>query len=277
MQLATKANKEFLATAEPRSANDWDTLLEYQVDLAFPQELEFLLALPAFKNATDILDAGCGNGYYLSRLQQFFPEKAYCGVDISPELIARGMDRYPAVSLSVGDIAAYCPARQFDLIIMRFVVQHLKDLDGILAAAGRLLKPSGSLLIIESDLARSANFPPLPAFTDMLHTFARVSADHGSLKPRLLASPHQLLAQTDSGWIVERDDCVTAAQTGPFTASKLLAVYSLWVDLCERSRMFAFDFDAVRKELQTWAARRAIFSTVALRMIVIKRREGRLQ
>jgi ubiquinone/menaquinone biosynthesis C-methylase UbiE len=277
MLQAAKANNKFLATTEPRSANDWDTLLEYQVDLAFPQELEFLLALPAFKNATNILDAGCGNGYYLSRLQQFFPEKAYCGVDISPELIVRGRDRYSAVSLSVSDIAAYSPARLFDLIIMRFVVQHLKDLDGILAAARRLLKPSGSLLIIESDLARSANFPPLPAFTDMLQMFARVSADHGSLKPRLLANPRQLLAQTDPRWIVERDDCVTAAQTGPFIASKLLAVYNLWIDLSERSRMFAFDFDAVREELQTWATRRAIFNTVALRMIVVRRREGRLQ
>ena len=274
MLQAAKANKKFLATAEPRSANDWDTLLEYQVDLAFPQELEFLLGLPVFKNATDILDAGCGNGYYLSRLQLFFPEKTYSGVDISPELIARGKNRHPAVCLSVNDIAAYSPARQVDLIIMRFVVQHLKDLDGIVTAAGRLLKPSGSLLIIESDLARSAHFPPMPAFTNMLQMFAAVSAEHGSLKSRLLTNPHQLLAQIDSEWIVERDYCVTAAQTGPFTASKLLAVYNLWIDLSERSQMFAFNFDTVRKELRTWAARHATFNTVALRMIVIQRRES---
>jgi len=50
-----------------------------------------------------------------------------------------------------------------------------------------------------------------------------------------------------------------------------LAVYQLWIDLCERSNMFRFDFDRVRDELEHWARDPATFSNVALRMIIIKR------
>jgi predicted TPR repeat methyltransferase len=87
MQLAVEANRRFLSTAAPRAAADWDSLLAYQVDLAFPQELKFLVSLKAWRDATCVLDAGCGNGYYMSRLHEFFPEKRYFGVDISQRLV----------------------------------------------------------------------------------------------------------------------------------------------------------------------------------------------
>ena len=51
MQLAVEANRRFLSTAAPRAAADWDSLLAYQVDLAFPQELKFLVSLNAWRNA----------------------------------------------------------------------------------------------------------------------------------------------------------------------------------------------------------------------------------
>jgi len=270
MRVVAEANRKFLNTGTSRSAADWDSLLEHQVDLAFPQELEFLLALPVWREASRILDAGCGNGYYMSRLQHFFPEKEYCGVDISPELISRAASRYPTLAVSVDDIINYRPAKRFDIIIMRFLVQHLKDFRAILSAATRLLRPRGRLVVIESDLARSRNFPALPQFTDMLLTFARVSAEHGAIKPRLLADPYQLVADSDPCWSTEQDKCVTSPRIGPFGSSRLLTVYRLWVDLCERSSMFNFDFDAVRDELQLWAKGTVSFSTVALRMIVIK-------
>ena len=271
MQIAAEANRRFLKTAAPQAAADWDLLLRHQVDLVFPQELEFLLSLKAWREGSHILDAGCGNGYYMSRLQEFFPDKEYCGVDLSPELVARAASRHPTLSVSVDNITTYAPRQRFDVIVMRFLVQHLKDFRAILDAADRLLRPGGRLVIIESDLARCSNFPALPIFTDMLLTFARVSAAHGAVKERLLANPGQFVAASDSNWSIERDECVTSPRIGPFTGGRLLAIYQLWVDLCERSGMFEFDFNTVRDELQSWAAGPANFSSVALRLLVVTR------
>jgi len=272
MQLAVEANRRFLSTAAPRAAADWDSLLAYQVDLAFPQELKFLVALKAWRDAATVLDAGCGNGYYVSRLHEFFPEKRYFGVDISPELVAIAAGRHPDIAVTLADFTQYAPGRRFDLIVMRFLVQHLKDFGAILNAADRLLTPTGRLLIIESDLAASGHHPELPALTEMLYTFARVSGEQGAIKPRLLTNAEKLVRETDPLWSMEHQESLASPHIGPFGDSKLLAVYQLWIDLCERSNMFRFDFDRVRDELDHWARDAATFSNVALRMIVIKKR-----
>jgi SAM-dependent methyltransferase len=271
MQIAVEANERFLNTAAPRAAADWDALLAYQVDLALPQELKFLVSLKAWRDAESVLDVGCGNGYYIARLREFFPEKRYFGVDISPELVAIAAQRHPTIAVTVSDFIAYAPNRRFDLIIMRFLVQHLKDFGAILRAADKLLAPMGRLLIIESDLAASGHHPALPELTDMLLTFARVSGEQGAIKPRLLGNAEQLVRDTDPAWSVEHQESLANPQVGPFDGSKLLAVYQLWIDLCERSNMFRFDFDRVRDELDQWAHDPATFSNVALRMIVLER------
>ena len=271
MQLAVEANRRFLSTEAPRAAADWDSLLAYQVDLAFPQELKFLVSLKAWRDATSVLDAGCGNGYYVSRLHEFFPEKRYFGVDISPELVAIAAGRHRDIVVTLADLTQYTPDRRFDLIVMRFLVQHLKDFGAILDAADRLLTPTGRLLIIESDLAASGHHPELPALTEMLHTFARVSGEQGAIKPRLLSNAERLVHETDPHWSIECQESIASPHIGPFGGSKLLAVYQLWIDLCERSKMFRFDFDRVRDELENWARDPATFSNVALRMIIIKR------
>src|SRR5215468_10233302 len=271
MQLAVEANRRFLSTAAPRSAADWDSLLAYQVDLAFPQELKFLVSLNAWRDAAWVLDAGCGNGYYLSRLREFFPEKRYFGVDISPELVTIAARRHPDIAVTMTDFTKYAPDRRFDLIIMRFLVQHLKDFGAVLDAADRLLTPTGRLLIIESDLAASGHHPDLPAFTEMLHTFARVSGEQGAIKPRLLTNAEALVRETDPLWSIEQQESIASPHIGPFGGSKLLAIYQLWIDLCERSNMFRFDFERVRDELERWSHDPATFSNVALRMILMKR------
>src|SRR5262249_54428178 len=200
MQLAVEANQRFLSTAAPRSAADWDSLLAYQVDLAFPQELKFLVSLKAWRDATCVLDAGCGNGYYISRLHEFFPKKRYCGVDISQELVAIAARRHPDIAVTLADFTRYAPDRRFDLIVMRFLVQHLKDFGPILDAPALLRPRTGRLLIIDSVWAGRGHHPDLPALTDMLRTFARVSGEQGAIKPRLLTNAEKLVHETNPLW-----------------------------------------------------------------------------
>jgi SAM-dependent methyltransferase len=260
-----------LQTRGPKAAADWDALLKHQVDFAFAQELEFLFRLAAWRQAKLVLDAGCGNGYFLSRLHGFFPDKEYFGVDVSPELIARAGARYPRIAFTRDDLVTYAPPRRFGVILMRFLVQHVKDLGPMLQAADRLLLDTGKLVVIETDLNGSRNHPALPVFQDMLLAYARVSAEHGSIKIDFLADPRAFVAATVRGWSVEANDSVACPRTGPFSASRLIAIYRLWVDLCDRSGMFDFDFDAVREELDAWAQRDATFGSIGLRFVVLSR------
>ncbi len=75
MNAAVAANRRFLDTTSSEAAREWDQLLAYQADLLFADELRQLRSLPEWIAAGHVIDAGCGNGYYLAKLAAFFPNK----------------------------------------------------------------------------------------------------------------------------------------------------------------------------------------------------------
>lgn len=272
MRIAVEPNYKLLRTASPHAATNWDLLLKCQVDLFLAQEVQLLLGLSPWRRAHHVLDAGCGNGYYLSRLKGLFPNKTYCGIDVSPELIGYAANRYPEITFALNDITTHVSGHRYDAIIMRFLVQHLRDFEWLLRVAERLLSDIGRLIVIETDLEASCIYPQSPAFLGMLATYARVSSEHGAIKTLLLADPQRFVAEANQQLVVETSELIACPQVGPFISSKLLTTFQLWTDLCDQSDMFAFDFAAVRDELRTWAARSATFSSVGLRVIVLSRR-----
>lgn len=271
MNVAVAPNKRFLDTTARQSADDWDQLLAHQVDLLFADELLMLRGLPAWTSARRVIDAGCGNGYYLSRLAAFFPEKEYLGIDISPELTAAAAIHHPELTFETGDFFSV-DAEPADVIVMRFLVQHLKDFGEILRGAECMLRPGGSLIIIESDLSRSEIRPMPPGFLRMLIAYATASASQGGLKGELLTNIGKLIADTNQPWDVTVEHEAHTVRVGPFEDGKLVSVFGKWVDLAERSAMFAFDFDGVRAELCSWSRQSASFVNLSTRMFVLEPR-----
>jgi hypothetical protein len=160
-------------------------------------------------------------------------------------------------------------AEPADLIVMRFLVQHLGDFGAILRRAKALLRPGGSLLVVEADLARSHIGPPPGTFLRMLGAYNKASAADGGIKGALLADPAGLVASTGTPWSVTGHQAMTA-RVGPFAGGKLIRVFEYWVDLAERSEMFVFDFAAVRAELAAWGGQPASFVSLATRFFVLK-------
>ncbi len=185
MNVDVAANKRFLDTSTQQSSADWDELLVSQVDLSIASELNILLRIDKWNRASRVIDAGCGNGYYLAKLQQFFPGKAFVGIDISAELTGSAAVRHPGIEFHTADFFSASVASA-DVLIMRFLVQHLGDFTAILRQAQRMLRPRGALIIIESDLSRSTMRPLPPTFFDMLTIYHQVSAAEGGLKVSLL-------------------------------------------------------------------------------------------
>lgn len=269
MNVAVKANERFLDTGVEQSARDWDQLLAHQVDLLLADELLLLRGLPSWRDARRVIDAGCGNGYYLSRLAGFFPDKEYVGVDISPELVATAAHCNPQHSFVTGDFFALDVAPA-DVVVMRFLVQHLQNFGAILRGAERALKPGGTLVIIESDMSRSEIRPVPEAFHRMLLAYHMASAAEGGLKTELLTDIGTLIADSNEPWRLQAEHEARTVRVGPFTDSKLLSVFGKWVDLAERSQMFPFDFGGVRRELAAWAAAPSSFVSLSTRIFVLE-------
>lgn len=266
MNQIVSRHSAFLDTSSKAALSQWDDLLRLQVDLFFEQERAFLARFAPWQAARHVLDVGCGNGYYLSQLRSAFPQKSYFGVDLSRELIAEARTRHggPALGFAEADFFAFSPARRFDLLLMRFIVQHLTDFATVLAQASRLVERGGGLLVVEPDLAASGNSPATPRFAELLERFEAVRKADGRMKGRL----DEIGAiAAKSGWRVEGDRRVFVTTPRPIENRQLLPVYFRWIELCEKSGLVAYPFADARSELNDWATNDGAISRICLRFV----------
>ncbi len=113
------------------------------------QQLLARLADPAGGELTDILDLGCGTGYFTEQLQGLVPAYArVTGVDLSPGMIAHAREqRSPAPRWLVAD-AGHLPLADasVDLVFSNLMIQWCPDPVPVLEECLRVLRPGGHLL-----------------------------------------------------------------------------------------------------------------------------------
>lgn len=128
--------------------------LEAQAALSWSAEARRLsaLSLPA---APDVLELGAGPGFVTERLAALFPTARITALDRDPRLLAKAGVRLadrPGTSFVLADAASTgLPEARFDLVVTRYLLQHLADPRPMLAEALRLLRPGGVHAVIEVD------------------------------------------------------------------------------------------------------------------------------
>jgi len=128
--------------------------------------------LGAVLNLGSLLEIGCGNGFFLDEART----RGYAevrGVEPSCEAIAKApsavRDRIVCDIMRPG----LFPGASFDAVCLFQVFDHLPDPAGVLAEAGRVLKPGGHLLILNHNIrALSARLlGERSPIVDLEHTF----------------------------------------------------------------------------------------------------------
>jgi SAM-dependent methyltransferase len=112
-----------------------------------------------------VLEAGCGVGAQTVTLAKRSPDARFTAVDISPDSIAEAARRADAAGITNvefrhADIFAlpYAP-ESFDHVFACFILEHLSRPVEALVILKRLLKPGGTVTVIEGDHG-SAYFHP---------------------------------------------------------------------------------------------------------------------
>lgn len=127
--------------------------------------VELLHSDTAYPAGSVVLEAGCGVGAQTVTLAQNSAAARFISIDISPDSIAAAQDKVDAagltnVELRQADILAlpFEPA-SFDHVFVCFVLEHLSRPVEALAILRDLLKPDGTITVIEGDHG-SAYFHP---------------------------------------------------------------------------------------------------------------------
>jgi ubiquinone/menaquinone biosynthesis C-methylase UbiE len=112
-----------------------------------------------------VLEAGCGVGAQTVTLAQYSPAAQITSIDVSPDSLAEARKRAVAAGLTnvkfqQADIFALpFPKESFDHVFVCFVLEHLSRPAEALVLLRTLLRPGGTITVIEGDHG-SAYFHP---------------------------------------------------------------------------------------------------------------------
>jgi ubiquinone/menaquinone biosynthesis C-methylase UbiE len=142
------------------SAREQDRLVDQATTLT--ELLHYDTYYPA---GSSVLEAGCGVGAQTVALAQYSPAAQITSIDLSPDSVAQARKLVESrklvnVTVQQADIFHLPFAEaQFDHIFVCFVLEHLLNPAQALAHLRRVLKPGGSITVIEGDHG-SAYFHP---------------------------------------------------------------------------------------------------------------------
>ena len=119
--------------------------------------VELLHCDTSYPSGSVVLEAGCGVGAQTVTLAQRSPDARFTSVDVSADSVAEAKRRADAAGLTnvqfqQADIFALPFANEsFDHVFVCFVLEHLSRPVEALAILNRLLRPGGTMTVIEGD------------------------------------------------------------------------------------------------------------------------------
>ena len=157
-----------------RSADEIRFAWQTRNPVMAPREAE--LARRAIVRAGErFLEIGCGEGANLHHLRE--PGALYVGIDYSGAKTAFARRATDAQTVTADATRLPFADGAFDALLIRDVLHHIGDVDGVLREARRVLKPGGKLTLVEPN--RAAPFILLQA--------ALIPAERGVLRSSLAA------------------------------------------------------------------------------------------
>lgn len=153
----------------------WNYFLKGQANLYFDQEAEWLSEKDCWTRAQNIVELGSGNGAYLSRLSETFNGKTFLGIEKQASFVEQSNVHFGRSGLTFiegdAEIAYEQYENQFDAVLYRLTLQHLKNPKLSLELAYKYLKKDGYVFIIDS-------YDPAKVSSHNIHVFEEASRQH---------------------------------------------------------------------------------------------------
>ncbi|NIH15855.1 malonyl-ACP O-methyltransferase BioC [Serratia symbiotica] len=135
-----RVNKQAVASAFSRAAGSYDALATVQREVG-----ERLLGMGKDLPGVQLLDAGCGTGYFSRRWRAL--GKQVTALDLAPGMLAFARQQQAADHYLLADIEQVpLPSAVMDICFSSLVVQWCSDLSVVLTELYRVTRPGGVIL-----------------------------------------------------------------------------------------------------------------------------------
>ena len=134
-------------------------------------------------NPRDVLDVGCGSGFFTRHVADALPSASVVGLDIDGPRIAfaRSHSSGKNIHFEVGDMASMPFAEgSFDLAFCRFALVHNQNPTVAISEMARVTRPGGDLVAYDMIHEGIWFVPDRPAFAETLRSIVRVLRDSGA-------------------------------------------------------------------------------------------------
>jgi SAM-dependent methyltransferase len=140
----------------------------------------------AYPAGSRVLEAGCGVGAQTVTLAASSPGAAITSIELSPESLAVARERVtaPNVELVEADLFTF-EAEPFDHVFVCFVLEHLRDPYAALRRLRALLKPGGTITVIEGDHGSAYFHPESDAADDAVECLVKLQSGDAKIGRRL--------------------------------------------------------------------------------------------
>ncbi|MBW1596161.1 methyltransferase domain-containing protein [Streptomyces sp. JJ38] len=141
---------------------------------------ELLHGGTAYPPGSTVLEVGCGVGAQTVHLAAASPGARLVAVDVSEDSLAQARARVPGVEFRRADLHDLpFPDASFDHLFVCFVLEHLPDPGAALSGLRRVLRPGGSLTVIEGDHGSAFLHPDSPHARAAIDCLVRLQSAGG--------------------------------------------------------------------------------------------------
>lgn len=147
--------------------------------------VDLLHADTSYPAGSEVLEAGCGVGAQTVTLARNSPHARFTSIDVAAESLSQAKSRIDAAGLrnvrfQQADLfAAPFRAATFDHVFVCFVLEHLARPRQALAKLSELLKPGGSITVIEGDHGSAYFHPDSAAAQDAIDCLVALQRQAG--------------------------------------------------------------------------------------------------
>jgi len=133
-----------------------------------------------------VLEAGCGVGAQTVTLVANSPGAHFTSIDVSADSLAVARERVTAdnVEFVQADLLGF-QAEPFDHVFVCFVLEHLRDPYSALRKLKALLKPGGTITVIEGDHGSAYFHPESEAADDAIACLVKLQSGDAKIGRRL--------------------------------------------------------------------------------------------